>query len=42
MFGLFWLWTGAVTRLFSSRKTLMLENLALRQQLVVCLTKTPF
>ena len=35
MFDLFWLWTGAITRLFSSRKTLLLENLALRQQLAV-------
>ena len=29
------LWTGAIKRLFSSRKNLLLENLALRQQLVV-------
>src|SRR6266571_1917336 len=35
MFGLFRLWTGAITRLFASRKTLLFENLALRQQLVV-------
>jgi len=35
MFGLFWLWTGAITRLLSSRKTLLLENLALLQQLAV-------
>src|SRR5260370_35321226 len=35
MFGLFWLWSGAITRLLSSRKTLLLENLALRQQLAV-------
>ncbi len=35
MFGLFRFWTGAITHLFASRKTLLFENLALRQQLVV-------
>jgi len=35
MFELFWLWLGAIQRLFFSRKRLLLENLALRQQLVV-------
>jgi len=35
MFDLVRLWMGVIHRLFSSRKTLLLENLALRQQLAV-------
>jgi hypothetical protein len=35
MFDLFRLWLGAVLRLFRTRRSLMLENLALRQQLAV-------
>src|SRR5260370_17761740 len=35
MFDLFRLCMGAIKRLFSSRKSLLLENLALRQQLAV-------
>jgi len=35
MFDIVRLWTEAIQRLFSSRKTLLLENLALRQQLAV-------
>ena len=35
MFDLFRLWCGAIVRTFRSRRGLMLENLALRQQLAV-------
>ncbi|HZL69601.1 MAG TPA: hypothetical protein VFC29_19980 [Candidatus Limnocylindrales bacterium] len=35
MFDLFRLWLGAVLRGFRTRRSLMLENLALRQQLAV-------
>ena len=35
MFDLFRLWFGALVRTFRSRRGLILENLALRQQLVV-------
>lgn len=35
MFDLFCLWFGAVLRIFHNRQNLLLENLALRQQLVV-------
>ena len=35
MFDLFGLWFGAMTRIFRARRSLMLENLALRQQLAV-------
>jgi putative transposase len=35
MFELFRLWFGAVLRIFHARRSLMLENLALRQQLAV-------
>lgn len=35
MFGLLQIWIGILVRLLRSRQTLMLENLALRQQLVV-------
>jgi hypothetical protein len=39
MFDLFRLWLGAVLRLFRTRRSLVLENLALRQQLAIF--KTP-
>jgi hypothetical protein len=35
MFGFFRLWLGAILRLFRSRQDLLMENLALRQQLGV-------
>src|SRR6266852_4092974 len=35
MFDLFRLWFGAVLRIFRARRSLLLENLALRQQLTV-------
>ena len=35
MFGFLWLWAGAIMRLFRSRQILLIENLALRQQLAV-------
>ena len=35
MFDLLWLWVGAFLRLFRNRQNLLLENLALRQQLTV-------
>ena len=35
MFGLLWLWLGMLTRIFRSRHSLLIENLALRQQLAV-------
>ena len=35
MIGSFWLWFGAAARFFRSRKSLLLENLALRQQLTI-------
>src|SRR5580692_7272012 len=35
MFDLFRLWCGAIVRTFRNRRGLMLENLALRQQLAV-------
>ena len=35
MFGLLLLWAGTLNRLFRSRQILLIENLALRQQLVV-------
>ena len=35
MFDLLWLWFGVLVRLFRSRQTVMIENLALRQQLAV-------
>src|ERR1039458_4733880 len=35
MFDLFRLWLGAVLRLFRTRRSLVLENLALRQQFTV-------
>jgi putative transposase len=41
MFNLFWLWLGAVVRVFRSRRSLMIENLALRQQLAVLKRKQP-
>ena len=40
MFALFRLTLGAIKRLFSSRKSLLLENLALRQQLAVLKRKS--
>jgi hypothetical protein len=41
MFSLFLLWIGALTRLFRSRGNLVLENLVLRQQLVVLKRRHP-
>ena len=41
MFDLFRLWCGAIIRTFRSRSGLMLENLALRQQLAVLKRKHP-
>jgi hypothetical protein len=41
MFDLFRLWCGAIVRTFRSRRGLMLENLALRQQLAVLKRKHP-
>src|SRR5664280_2870224 len=41
MFDLFRLWLGAVLRLFRTRRSLVLENLALRQQLAVFKRKQP-
>jgi hypothetical protein len=41
MFDLFRLWLGAVLRLFRTRRSLMLENLALRQQLAVFKRQQP-
>ncbi len=35
MYGLLYLWLGVFLRLFRSRRSLLIENLALRQQLVV-------
>ena len=35
MFGTLWLWLGILTRMFRSRHSLLIENLALRQQLAV-------
>ena len=35
MYDLLWLWLGVLLRLFRSRQTVMIENLALRQQLAV-------
>ena len=41
MFDLFRLWLGAVLRGLRTRRSLMLENLALRQQLAVFKRKQP-
>jgi hypothetical protein len=41
MFDLFRLWLGAVLLLFRTRRSLMLENLALRQQLAVFKRQQP-
>src|SRR5260370_34969314 len=41
MIGFFWLWFGAAARFFRSRKSLLLENLALRQQLTVLKRRHP-
>ena len=41
MFNLFRLWCGAVIRIFGAHRSLMLENLALRQQLAVLKRKHP-
>jgi hypothetical protein len=41
MFDLFQLWFLAVFRIFRTRRSLMLENLALRQQLAVLKRKHP-
>jgi len=41
MFNLFRLWCGAVIRIFRAHRSLMLENLALRQQLAVLKRKHP-
>ena len=41
MFDLFRLWLGAVLRGFRTRRSLMLENLALRQQLTVFKRQQP-
>src|SRR3989475_10041518 len=35
MYGLLYLWLGVFLRLFRSRRSLLIENLALRQQLAV-------
>jgi hypothetical protein len=41
MFDLFRLWLGAVLRGFRTRRSLMFENLALRQQLAVFKRQQP-
>src|ERR1700694_53715 len=41
MLDLYRLWFGAVFRIFRTRRSLMLENLALRQQLAVLKRKHP-
>src|SRR5450631_3380936 len=41
MFDLFCLWFGAALRVFRNRQNLLLENLALRQQLVVLKRRHP-
>jgi hypothetical protein len=43
MFGFLWLWFvgGALTRIFRSRQNLLLENLALRQQITVLKHRHP-
>lgn|SRR5487761_17794 len=41
MFNLLFLWFGALTRVFHSRRSLALENLALRQQLAVLKRRRP-
>ena len=41
MFDLFRLWFGAVLRIFRDRRSLLLENLTLRQQLAVLKRKNP-
>ena len=41
MFDLFCLWFGAALRIFRNRQNLLLENLALRQQLVVLKRRHP-
>jgi len=41
MFNLFFLWSGALARAFRSRRHLVLENLALRQQLTVLKRRHP-
>jgi putative transposase len=41
MFDFFRLWCGAILRTFRSRRSLMLENLALRQQVVILKRKHP-
>jgi len=41
MFELLWLWFGALLRIFHTRRSLMLENLALRQQLTVLKRRHP-
>src|ERR1035437_2456576 len=41
MFDLFCLWFGAILRIFRNRQDLLLENLALRQQLVVLKRRHP-
>jgi hypothetical protein len=41
MYNLFWLWFGVLIRLFHSRGKLVLENLALRQQLAVLKRRHP-
>jgi hypothetical protein len=41
MFDPFQLWFGAILRIFRTRRSLMLENLALRQQLAVLKHKHP-
>ena len=37
----FWLWFGVLVRVFRLRRSLLLENLALRQQLTVLKRKHP-
>jgi hypothetical protein len=41
MFDLLELWLGAIPRIFRTHRALMLENLALRQQLAVLKRKHP-
>ena len=41
MFDLFGLWFGVIVRTFRAHRSLMLENLALRQQLAVLKRKHP-
>ena len=41
MFDLFGLWFGAILRILRTHRSLMLENLALRQQLAVLKRKHP-